>query len=351
MKGSGLEGSNKHAVRKGKSMKLQQLRYVVEVARNDLNITAAARALHTSQPGISKQIRQLEESLGVEIFQRSGKHLIAVTPAGEAVLDQARQALGAADGVRAVAREHKEGEQGTLAIATTHTQCRYVLPPVIERFMSRFPQVSLHMHQGSPMQISRFAVDGTADFAIATEALELFSSLVMMPCYHWNRAILVPREHPLAGAGRVEIAQLAEYPLVTYTFGFTGRSRLDDAFQARALKPRVVLTAADADVIKTYVRLGLGVGIIASMAHDPVTDGDLVALDASHLFAPSTTSIGFRRGMYLRSYMYDFIEMFSPHLNRDLVQAVAAEATQTGQQALLSEMEVPLLPIARESVE
>ena len=326
-------------------MKLQQLRYLVEVAKHDLNITAAARYLHTSQPGISKQIRQLEDDLGVQLFQRSGKHLTGITPAGEALLAQARQVLGAADGMRAIAREHSEGQAGGLSIATTHTQCRYVLPPVIERFMARFPQVSLHMHQGSPMQISGFAVDGTADFAIATEALELFSSLVMMPCYHWNRAILVPRGHPLASAEAISLSELASYPLVTYTFGFTGRSRLDEAFQAQALNPRVVLTAADADVIKTYVRLGLGVGIVANMAHDPVADSDLVARDASHLFASSTTSIGFRRGMYLRSYMYEFIEMFAPHLTRDLIQEAAAEPFQDAQEALFAEVEVPYLGV------
>lgn len=327
-------------------MKLQQLRYLVEVARQDLNITAAARSLHTSQPGISKQIRQLEDDLGVQVFQRSGKHLTGVTSAGAALLEQARQVLGAAEGMRAIAREHSEGQAGALAIATTHTQCRYVLPPVIERFMVRFPQVSLHMHQGSPMQISGFAVDGTADFAIATEALELFSSLVMMPCYHWNRAILVPRNHPLAKLDHISLPELANYPLVTYTFGFTGRSRLDEAFQAQALTPRLVLTAADADVIKTYVRLGLGVGIIANMAHDPHTDSDLLAIDASHLFAPSTTSIGFRKGMYLRSYMYEFIEMFAPHLTQDLIQSACAEQSPESREALFARVEVPFLTAA-----
>ena len=324
-------------------MKLQQLRYLVEVARHDLNITAAARSLHTSQPGISKQIRQLEEDLGVQVFQRSGKHLTGITPAGAAVLEQARQVLGAADGVRAIAREHSDGESGTLSLATTHTQCRYVLPPVIERFISRFPDVSLHMHQGSPMQISGFAVDGTADFAIATEALELFSSLVMMPCYQWNRAILLPREHPLAAIERISLEDLSRHPLVTYTFGFTGRSRLDEAFQAKTLNPKVVLTAADADVIKTYVRLGLGVGIIATMAYDAESDDDLVCRDASHLFASSTTSIGFRRGIYLRSYMYEFIEMFAPHLSKELVQEAALQQSPQALEQLLGEVEVPVL--------
>lgn len=304
-------------------MNLQQLKYLVEVVRQDLNITAAARVLHTSQPGISKQIRQLEEELGVELFNRSGKHLTGLSTAGQAILPQAQEALRAAQGVQAIAREQRDESRGSLAIATTHTQCRYVLPPVIERFMARFPQVSLQLHQGSPMQISELAVDGTADFAIATEALELFTDLIMMPCYQWNRAILVPQAHPLARESGISLEQLASYPLVTYTFGFTGRSRLDEAFSARGLEPNVVLTAADADVIKTYVRLGLGVGIVAQMAYDPAVDKDLVAIDVQHLFAPSTTRIGFRRGMYLRGYMYEFIEMFASHLSRDLVQQAA----------------------------
>jgi LysR family cys regulon transcriptional activator len=322
-------------------MTFQQLRYVLEVARHNLNITAAARSLHTSQPGISKQIRQLESELGVEIFARHGKHLSHVTEAGEAILQQARQVIGALDGVAAVAREVSDQDQGQLAIATTHTQCRYVLPPVINRFRSRFPRVSLQLHQGSPRQIAGFAVDGTADFAIATEALKLYRDLVMMPCYHWNRAVLVPTDHPLAHESHLSLEKLAEFPLITYTFGFTGRSRLDEAFRARSLRPQVVLTAADADVIKTYVRLGLGVGIVATMAHDPLQDPELLAIDASHLFAPSTTRIGFRRGMYLRGYMYDFIEMFAPHLTPDLVREAASAGTPEAAEAIFTGVEVP----------
>ena len=322
-------------------MTFQQLRYALEVARQNLSITAAARSLHTSQPGISKQIRQLEAELGVEIFARRGKHLSHVTVAGDAILQQARQVIGALDGVSAVAREVNDQNRGELAIATTHTQCRYVLPPVINRFRERFPRVSLQLHQGSPRQIAGFAVDGTADFAIATEALDLYRDLVMMPCYQWNRAVLVPKGHILAEESRLSLEKLAEFPLITYTFGFTGRSQLDEAFRARALQPQVVLTAADADVIKTYVRLGLGVGIVATMAHDPVQEPDLLAIDASHLFAPSTTRIGFRRGMYLRGYMYDFIEMFAPHLNPDLVREAASAATPEAVEALFDQVRVP----------
>lgn len=322
-------------------MTLQQLRFLTEIVRQDLNISAAARTLHTSQPGISKQIRHLEEELGVELFTRSGKHLSGLTAAGDAIVNQARDVVNSAAGVRAVASEYTAARQGNLTLATTHTQCRYVLPPIIERFMGRFPDVALHMHQGSPMQISQLAVDGTVDFAIATEALELFRDLVMMPCYRWNRAVLVPKDHSLSKETQLTIEKLADFPLVTYTFGFTGRSRLDEAFRASGLRPRVVLTAADADVIKTYVRLGLGVGIVANMAFDADQDSDLVAIDAGHLFAPSTTRIGFRRGMYLRGYMYDFIEMFAPHLTPELVQAAVQSPSHEALQAVFDDVQVP----------
>ncbi len=301
-------------------MKLQQLRYIWEVAHHDLNVSATAQVLYTSQPGISKQIRLLEDELGVEIFARSGKHLTRITPAGEAILEVAGEILRKVEGIRQVAQEFSDETKGSLSIATTHTQARYALPEVIEKFMRQYPDVSLHMHQGTPMQIAEMAANGTTDFAIATEAMELFGDLVMMPCYRWNRSILVPKGHPLASTPRPTLEQVAAYPLVTYVFGFTGRSQLDDAFTSRGLTPRVAFTAADADVIKTYVRLGVGVGIVASMAVDREQDSDLVALDASHLFEPSITKIGFRKGTFLRGYMYDFIAAFAPHLSKDLVE-------------------------------
>jgi LysR family transcriptional regulator, cys regulon transcriptional activator len=304
-------------------MKLQQLRYIWEVAHHDLNVSATAQVLYTSQPGISKQIRLLEDELGVEIFARSGKHLTRITPAGEAILAIAGDILRKVEGIKQVAQEFSDESRGSLTLATTHTQARYALPEVIQSFMKRYPEVTLHMHQGTPMQIAEMAANGTVDFAIATEGMELFNDLIMMPCYRWNRSILVPKNHPLAQFKRPSLEQIAAYPLVTYVFGFTGRSRLDDAFKSRGLTPRVAFTAADADVIKTYVRLGVGVGIVASMAIDPEMDSDLVAIDASHLFAPSVTKIGFRKGTFLRGFMYDFIARFAPHLTRDLVdQAV-----------------------------
>ena len=307
-------------------MKLQQLRYAWEIARNDLNISQTANSLHTSQPGISKQIRALEDELGVEIFARKGKHLSRITAVGEAILQTTGEILHKIDNIKSLADEYRDQTQGSLSVATTHTQCRYVLPPVISQFIEKFPNVALHMHQGTPEQIAASAADGVADFAIATEALELYRGLVMMPCYRWNRAILLPKSHPLCEESKLSLRQIAEFPIVTYNFGFTGRSKLDEAFKAQGLQPQVVFTAADADVIKTYVRLGLGIGIVAKMAHDPVVDADLVAVDASHLFEASVTKIGFRRGTFLRSYMFDFMAMFAPHLTRDLVQAVTATA-------------------------
>lgn len=296
-------------------MKLRQLVYINEVAKRRLNITAAAEALHTSQPGVSKQIRLLEDELGVQIFERNGKHLDRITPAGERILATTRRILSEAENITRTASEFADADLGALSVATTHTQARYALPDVIGAFRRDYPRVSLHLNQGSPPQIAGWAAAGDADFAIATEALEYFDELIMLPCYHWNRCALVPRDHPLAVAsGPLSLHALAEQPIVTYTFGFTGRSHLDAAFDAEELTPNVVLTAVDADVIKTYVRLGLGVGVVANMAYDESQDSDLVRLNASHLFEASTTHIGFRHNLFLRGYMRRFIEMFAPHL-------------------------------------
>lgn len=303
-------------------MKLQQLRYIWEVARHDLNVSATAQSLYTSQPGISKQIRLLEDELGVEVFSRSGKHLTRVTPAGQAILSIAGEILQKVESIKQVAQEFSDEKKGSLDVATTHTQARYALPPTITNFMKQYPDVSLHMHQGTPMQISEMAANGTVDFAIATEAMSHFSDLVMMPCYRWNRSVVVPKGHPLTKKPKLTLEDLAEHPIVTYVFGFTGRSKLDDAFVNAGLEPKVVFTAVDSDVIKTYVRLGLGVGIIATMAFDEQQDSDLEVLDASHLFEASTTKIGFRKGTFLRGYMYDFIQRFAPHLTPDIVKQV-----------------------------
>ena len=322
-------------------MKLQQLRYIWEVAHHDLNVSATAQSLYTSQPGISKQIRLLEDELGVEVFSRSGKHLTRITPAGEAILKTAGEILRKVESIKQVAQEFSNEKKGSLSLATTHTQARYALPRVIESFIKAYPEVSLHMHQGTPMQISEMAADGTVDFAIATEALELFSDLVMMPCYRWNRCVVVPRNHPLAQMSTLTLESVAKHPIVTYVFGFTGRSKLDEAFIEKGLAPKVVFTAADADVIKTYVRLGLGIGIIAKMAYNEETDKDLVALDASHLFAASTTKIGFRRGTFLRAFMYDFIANFAPHLTREVVDQAYQKHSKAELDDLFDGMELP----------
>lgn len=321
-------------------MKLQQLRYIWEVARHELNVSVTAQSLYTSQPGMSKQIRLLEDELGVEVFSRSGKHLTRVTPAGEAILEISGEILRKVESIKQVAQEFSDEQRGSLSIATTHTQARYALPPVIEKFIANYPEVSLHMHQGTPIQISEMAADGTVDFAIATEALELFGDLVMLPCYQWNRAIIVPNGHPLAKLSKISLEDVAEYPLVTYVFGFTGRSKLDDAFIDRGLTPKVIFTAADADVIKTYVRLGLGVGIVALMACD-MDDPDLTVIDASHLFEPSVTKIGFRKGAFLRGYMYDFIELFAPHLLKTVIDEAVSRPARSDLEALFSHIELP----------
>ncbi len=322
-------------------MKLQQLRYIWEVNRQGLNVSEAAHALFTSQPGVSKQIRALEDELGVQIFERRGKQLVAVTPAGKQILEASGQVLNRVKGIKALADDLRDEGKGALSIATTHTQCRYVLPQVIQRFRSRYPNVSLHMHQGTPLQIAKAAADGTADFAIATEALELFSELTMLPCYRWNRAVIVPKGHPLASVKRLSIKRLSEYPLVTYNFGFTGRSKLDDAFEREGYKADVVFTAADADVIKTYVRLELGVGIVARMAIEKGVDDDLVAIDASHLFEPSVTKIAFRHGTHLRGYMAGFIEMFAPHIDARTLQKRLMDESKADLEASYSGVALP----------
>lgn len=323
-------------------MKLQQLRYIVEVVNHNLNVSSTAEGLYTSQPGISKQVRMLEDELGVQIFARSGKHLTQVTPAGQEIIRIAREVLSKVDAIKAVAGEHTYPDKGSLYVATTHTQARYALPEVIKGFIDRYPRVSLHMHQGSPTQIAEAVSKGLADFAIATEALHLYDDLVMLPCYHWNRAVVVLPDHPLAGKQSLTIEELAAFPLVTYTFGFTGRSELDTAFNRAGLTPRIVFTATDADVIKTYVRMGLGVGVIANMAVSTQADPDLVKINVDHMFAQSTTKIGFRRSTFLRSYMYDFIQRFAPHLTRDVVDMAVALRSNDDIETMFNDIKLPL---------
>lgn len=300
-------------------MKLQQLRYLIEVVRQGLNVSEAAVALHTSQPGISKQIRLLENELGVEIFVRYGKRVVEITEPGKTIVAIAERVLKEAENLRQAGREFAAETAGSLTIATTHTQARYALPPVIKSFVARYPDVRLSLKQGSPVQISQSVVDGEADLVIATEASGQFDELVLLPCYQWNRCVVVPPKHPLLKLERLTLEAVAEFPIITYDFAFTGRSAMQRAFEHKGLTPNVVLTAIDSDVIKTYVALGLGVGILAQMAFDPKQDAALRSVDASHLFDPSSTRIGIRRNTYLRGYVYDFIEMFAPHLTRNAV--------------------------------
>ena len=322
-------------------MKLQQLRYIWEVSRNGLNVSATAQVLYTSQPGISKQIRLLEDELGVEIFACSGKHLSHITAAGQRIIDTAGEILRQCESIKQIAQEFSNERAGELTVATTHTQARYALPKVIGQFIQEFPDVSLHMNQGTPAQIAEMAADGSVDFAIATEGLEDFPELITMPCYSWNRCVVVPKEHPLAQEKKISLTTLAQHPIVTYVFGFTGRSKLDEAFKEQGLEPKVVFTAADSDVIKTYVRLGLGVGIVARMAVDEVEDSDLVVLDASELFEPSVTKIAFRRGTFLRGYMASFIERFAPHLTPKVQSQVIQCRNQEEINALFAGVKLP----------
>jgi LysR family cys regulon transcriptional activator len=302
-------------------MNLQQLRYVREVARRGLNVSGAAEALYTSQPGVSKQIRLLEEELGVRIFVRRGKRIVGVTDPGREVLVIAERLLRDLDNLKQVGAEFGTDAAGSLVIATTHTQARYVLPRMIPEFVRRFPGVRLSLHQGSPTQICEQVLAGEADIAIATEAIEHYEDLVMLPCYQWNRCVIAPPGHPVFEVQPLTLEAIARQPIVTYDFAFAGRSQINKAFAARGLEPRVVLTAIDADIIKTYVGLGLGVGIVAAMAYDENADRDLRSADASHLFEWATTRIGIRRGAYLRGYVYAFIELFAPHLGRKAVDA------------------------------
>ncbi|MGB5834219.1 MAG: HTH-type transcriptional regulator CysB [Thiohalocapsa sp.] len=305
-------------------MNLQQLRYIDEVLRQGLNISAAAEALFTSQPGVSKQIRQLEAELGIHIFVRQGKRLVEVTEPGRQVLAIAGRILADLDNLRQVGDEFTNRTAGNLAIATTHTQARYVLPRVIRLFTERYPQVVLSLHQGSPQQACDLVLAGEADLAIATEAIADQEELLMLPCYRWNRCVIAPLGHPILDVERLTLAEIARWPIITYDFAFTGRSQINQAFSAAGLEPRVMLTAVDADVIKTYVGMGLGIGILARMAYEADLDRGLGMLDAGHLFEVSLTRIGLRRNAWLRGYVFDFIELFAPHLTRQAVEAAAA---------------------------
>jgi LysR family cys regulon transcriptional activator len=323
-------------------MKLHQLRYLTAVVQNGLNITTAARKLHTSQPGVSKQLKLLEDELGFPLFERDGRNLIGVTAAGQQVVDRGLRILEEVQNIRRLSADLQDNKSGSLSIGTTHTQARYVLPLIVQKFRKAYPEVDLHLHQGTTEQIGELAKLDRVDFAIATGGAELFPGLVLLPCYRWTRKIIVPAGHPLTKERVVSLNSIAKYPIVTYTFSFGGRSSLPALFESNGLKLNVALTASDADLIKTYVRLGLGVGIVASMSLDAEADSDLVQIEASHLFAPHVTWIGFRRGRLLRGYMYEFLKSFAPHLTRRLIDQAIRAGEGPPLEELFSDIELPL---------
>ncbi|MCH8248179.1 MAG: HTH-type transcriptional regulator CysB [Proteobacteria bacterium] len=310
-------------------MKLQQLKYLLAIVDNGLNITAAAERMYTSQPGVSKQLKLLEEELGMQLFTRKGKSLGGITPAGHQVIGRARIIMREAENIRSLASDYYEEKEGSLSIATTHTQARYVLPDIVAEFRKRFPKVGLNLHQGTSEQIADMVAANDIDFAIATGSSELFADLMLVPSYRWDRAIVVPKGHDLTKLNRrITLHDLAKFPLVTYVFSFGGQSSLKRAFEDEGLEPDVVFTARDADVIKTYVRMGLGVGIVASMAADCTNNKDLQVIDAEGLFPRSTTWIGYRKDAVLRRYMFDFIQLFAPHVSSQQLDNIRRATSQ-----------------------
>jgi LysR family cys regulon transcriptional activator len=324
-------------------MKLQQLKYLLAIADNGLNITAAADRMYTSQPGVSKQLKLLEEELGMQLFTRKGKSLDGITPAGHQVIDRARIIMRETENIRSLASDYYQEEEGSLSIATTHTQARYVLPEIVSEFRKRFPKVGLNLHQGTSEQIADMISANDIDFAIATGSTNLFTDLMLVPSYRWDRSIVVPKGHELTKLDRkITLHDLAEYPLVTYVFSFGGQSSLKRAFEDESLDPDVVFTARDADVIKTYVRMGLGVGIVASMAADCADKNDLCVIDAEGLFPRSTTWIGYRKNAVLRRYMIDFIHLFASHLTPLQLDDIRRATSQEDIDSLILTSELPL---------
>lgn len=301
-------------------MKLLQLQYLGEIARQGLNISQAAQVLHTSQSGISRQIALLEQELKLRIFERSGKRLTALTPAGQQIVERAARVLEEVANIKKAGEEYSQHDHGSLVIATTHTQARYFLPAIVKRFSEEWPKVKLTIHQGNPVQVAQQVEEGHADIGIATEAISESAALVSLPCYQWNRGVVLPSRHPLLRSRQLSLRQLAAYPLITYDFGVAGGSAVLESFQRAGLSPNIVLTAIDADVIKTYVKLGLGIGLVATMAYDRKRDSSLQLRDASHLFPPSTTYVGLRRQVFLRSYLLAFVAALVPGLSAQEVR-------------------------------
>ncbi len=329
-------------------MKLQQLRYLLEIDRQNMNISKAAAALFTSQSGVSKQVQLLEQELNVQLFKRKGKHLLTFSEPGKKILRYAREVLEKVEDIRLLAEEYNHANQ-SLTLATTHTQARYVLPRVVDRFLRAYPDIDLHLHQGTPNQIADMLERGDADIAIATEALADRESLLSLPCYRWSRSIITRRDHPLAGQQALTLEDVARYPIITYVKGFTGREQVDEAFARGQLQPDFVLTAVDADVIKTYVRLGLGIGIIANMAISAEQDRDLQAINAKNLFGISCSRIAIKRDKYIKDYVFRFIEMFAPHLSAEIVKQGLLCSNNAEAEKLFSDFVVPIYQLPKPS--
>ena len=303
-------------------MKLQQLRCIFQIVQSEFNISKASEVLNTSQPGVSKQINLLEDEIGIKIFQRNGKRLVNLTEPGELILSSIEKILQESNNIKVISEEYIEKDQGTFTIATTHTQARYKLPKVVEEFVKKYPKTNLNIHQGNPSQVTDQIINGEADVGIATESINLSEDILTIPCYQWNRCIVMPKNHPLTEVRRITLEDLAAYPMITYDYAFTGSTIVSEVFKNANIEPNIMLTAIDADVIKTYVSLNMGIGLIAEMAFDASTDHPMVSRDVSHLFPLSTTYIGIRRENFLRKYTSDFIRMFIPKASENELKKI-----------------------------
>ena len=321
-------------------MKLQQLRFLDAVVRNNLNVSAAAEELYTSQPGVSHQIKLLEDELDIQIFERSGKKLTNISPAGRAILEHVTNLLNCSKNIKQAAREFSKSNRGSLTIATTHTQAQFILPPILQRFSTKFPQIELRVHQGNPKSMCKLAANNQVDFVLASEVIDEQGDLITIPAYSWNRYIVVPADHVFTRMTEITLANLAEHPILTYMLGLTGRSQLDKTFQAANLEPKVAFTATDSDVIKTYVRLGLGAGIIAEMACN-MDDPDLSYIDASHLFPDSQIKVGFRHSRHISAFQFEFLHMLAPYLDLDTIKNLAKTRDRDEREAMLSPDKIP----------
>jgi len=322
-------------------VKLQQLRFLDAVVRNNLNVSSAAEELYTSQPGVSHQIKLLEEELDIKIFERSGKKLTGISPAGYAVLEHVDSLLNNVKSIKQAAREYSNANRGSLSIATTHTQAQFILPPILQKYSNKYPRIDLQVHQGNPKAMCKLAANNSVDFVLASETIDEFDELITIPAYRWNRYIVVPKGHGLTSKSEITLADLAAYPILTYMLGLTGRSKLDRTFHDANLEPNVVFTATDSDVIKTYVRLGFGVGIIAEMAKGQKEDNELDCISANHLFPDSMIKVGFRHSRHISTYQYEFLHMMTPYLEMDTIKELVHTKALNDRNEILSHYTTP----------